>query len=424
MSNQQIHKRLEEAQVTTILESYLSKEISIEIACNNLGLKRARFFKILKEYRSNPETFSIEYKRESVNRKIDLETEEKIIGELEKEKKLIDDKNIPIKSYNYSAIRDDLKDKFDISISIPTIIDRAKKNGFYKKKPERKIHDRQVLTSFAGELSQHDSSFHLWSPYMDEKLYLITSLDDFTREIIFADLFEKENTWNHILALKSVFLTKGCPLKYYADQHSIFRYVKDRDKNSYWRNFTKFTDDVNPQWKQVLEDCNIGITYALSPQAKGKIERPYRWLQDRVVRIAAKEKITKISELREILKEIVFKYNNQWVHSTTKEIPAVRFENAVASGNSLFKPFKLSKPEQTVDDIFCLRAQRVVDNYRNISLSGVALKVPKGKFRETVDLKIVPDTENGIAKIRFWQGDAFLGSQNVKLDDIKGIVHF
>jgi hypothetical protein len=33
-------------------------------------------------------------------------------------------------------------------------------------------------------------------------------------------------------------------------------------------NFTKFTDDINPQWKQVLEDCNIQVTYALSPQAK------------------------------------------------------------------------------------------------------------------------------------------------------------
>ena len=86
-------------------------------------------------------------------------------------------------------------------------------------------------------------------------------------------------------------MTYGCPLKYYPDQHSIFRYVKDRDKNRPWNTYAKFTDDVDPQWKKVLIDCNISVIYALSPQAKGKVERPYRWLQDRIVRTAAREKI-------------------------------------------------------------------------------------------------------------------------------------
>jgi len=46
----------------------------------------------------------------------------------------------------------------------------------------------------------------------------------------------------------------------------------------------KFTDEATPQWKQVLDDCYVKVTYALSPQAKGKIEHPYQWLQDRLVR--------------------------------------------------------------------------------------------------------------------------------------------
>ena len=39
-------------------------------------------------------------------------------------------------------------------------------------------HDREVLTNYAGEIVQHDSSHHKWSPYAQEKWYLITSLDD------------------------------------------------------------------------------------------------------------------------------------------------------------------------------------------------------------------------------------------------------
>ncbi len=45
----------------------------------------------------------------------------------------------------------------------------------------------------------------------------------------------------------------------------------------------KETTETDPQWKQILTECKVKVTYALSPQAKGKIERPYRWLQDRLV---------------------------------------------------------------------------------------------------------------------------------------------
>jgi hypothetical protein len=83
----------------------------------------------------------------------------------------------------------------------------------------------------------------------------------------------------------------------------------------------------------------VGVIYALSPQAKGKIERPYRWLQDRIVRTCAREKLTHIDEVRGILREEVDRYNNHQVHSTTKEVPSIRFENARRQGNSLFRPF-------------------------------------------------------------------------------------
>jgi hypothetical protein len=94
---------------------------------------------------------------------------------------------------------------------IPTIIDRAKKNGHYLKKPKRTIHDREVLTNYVGELIQHDSSYHLWSPCAHEKWYLITSLDDYSRLILYATLVKKETSWSHIVALQSVFLSYGLP---------------------------------------------------------------------------------------------------------------------------------------------------------------------------------------------------------------------
>ena len=80
----------------------------------------------------------------------------------------------------------------------------------------------------------------------------------------------------------------------------------------------------------------MDVSYALSPQAKGKIERPYRWLQDRIVRTCALENLSAIEEVRSVLKEELDRYNNYQVHSTTGEIPSIRFEKARKEGNSLY----------------------------------------------------------------------------------------
>ncbi len=423
MKNLQIHNRLKNDQVKLILKAYCLKEISSAVAREKLGLGRSRFFDLVKLYRENPKTFAIQNIKSQPSKQIDSQLEPVILDELQKEKKLILDKDIPIKSYNYSAVRDNLIKRSGKSVSLPTIINRAKQHGFYlERKKIRRIHDREVLTSFIGDLVQHDASIHRFSPYIQEKFVLITSLDDYSRLLLFADLFPRESTWHHICALQSVITRFGCPLRYYADQHSIFRFVKNRDKHSPWNSDQKFTDDVSPQWKQVLEVCGIDVVYALSPQAKGKIERPYRWLQDRLVRTASKENITSIEELRKVLHELVHLYNSKWIHSTTKEIPYVRFEKALNEDNSLFKPLEINKLlGQTTQDIFCLRMKRMVDSYRKISLFSATIAVPRGIPKTWVNIHIIPDVQKQFATLRFWQGNSFLGSLNFKFSLFKNV---
>jgi len=416
---QQLHKRLTQEQVVAILESYCAQEIDADSAIANLGLKRARFFRLLKSYRESPDTFSIiPPKKENGHLKISSETEQHIIKELTKEKQLIENSDMPVATYNYSAVRDDLFNTYKIKVSVPTIINRAKDNDFYLPRREKKIHDREVITNFVGELIQHDSSLHQWSPFSPVKWYLITSLDDYSRGLLFADLFARESSWAHIGAVESVVTRYGAPLKYYPDQHSIFRYVRERDKFTPWYTSHKFTDEVDPQFKQVLKDCGTELIYALSPQAKGKIERPYRWLQDRIVRTCAKEHIIQLNDAKKVLRELVWQYNHRWVHSTTKEIPMVRLETAINEGHSLLRPFTIKPPYLSSKDIFCLRSQRVVNAYRKITFKHVELTVPKVLPRNTVELRIVPGVKPGLAEVRMWYHDELVSIQLVKHEDI------
>ena len=112
--------------------------------------------------------------RNTSNYRIDREIEANIIQELKIGKDLIKNKDIPIKWYNYSYIKDLLEKKYNQKVSLPTIIDRAKRNNFYFLRSKRKVHDREVITNYPGELIQHDSSHHLFAPYAARKWYLIT----------------------------------------------------------------------------------------------------------------------------------------------------------------------------------------------------------------------------------------------------------
>lgn len=409
MTKPQIHKRLSNEQAKFILDKYAKGELRAKSAISKLGVSRSRFYEIFQAYENDTANFNIAYKRNSPTRKIEPEIGKNILTELEFEKThIIENKDVPTKRYNYSYIKSLLQDKYQQKVSVPTIIARAKDNGYHLGKPLKKIHDREVITDFIGELIQHDSSHHLFAPDCGFKWHLITSLDDFSRAILYGDLWERETSFKHILSAQNLILNYGIPHSYYVDQHRIFRYIKDRDNPSGWVNYTKFTDDADPQWKQVLRELNIEPIYALSPQAKGKIERPYQWLQDHLVRTCVRNNITKIEEARIVLRDEIYKYNCQRVHSATKEIPMIRFERARRENKSLFREFKLMPPDQTIKDIFCLRDQRIVNAYRKINYKNLVIDLPNSMPGQKVDLKIYPEPLTGITEIRIWRQDKFL----------------
>jgi hypothetical protein len=414
-----LSSRLDEVQVKRILEQYCSRTLPAGDAQAKLGLKPSAFFALLKRYRTEKAQFVLAPAVPRARNKKRAETDTLILDELKKEHELIANKDMPISTYNYSAIADTLTNDHNTKVSVSTIISRAKEHGYYLPRPERKAHTRIVATDFIGELVQHDASLHLWSPYMKEKLTLITSLDDHSRVMLYAEFFPNESAWHHIEAAQSVFQTYGCPLKYYADQHSIFRYVKNRDQERNWQEYTKFTDDVDPQWKQVMKRCGVEVVYALSPQAKGKIERPYRWLQDRVVRIAVKEKLTTIDELRDVLRQLRETYNNSWVHSTTKEIPVVRFEKTLNGNCSLFRPLAKVAPGADVRDLFCLRFVRKTDGYRRVSLDSVVMELPNAKPVTETELRCSFDENNALVTVRCFQMGKFVEEKRVKAEEFK-----
>ena len=394
----QLHKKFTDKQIEQFIKRYLNKEIERKYIEKILDIKTRQFWKLVKKYKDDPGNFTIKYTRTKQPRSLDGNIEKNIIRELAIDQNLIKDKEV----------------------SVNTVIDRAKKHNFYLKRRKKKSHDRQVSTNYIGELIQHDSSLHLFAPAAQKKWYLITSLDDHSRYMLYARFIAKESSYSHIRGLETVFTKHGLPYCYYVDSHSIFRFVQQRD--SIWRNHHTLTDQATPQWKHVLDDCSVKVSYALSPQAKGKIERPYRWLQDHIVRTCVREDITDIKQGQRILNREVYKYNHKRVHSTTREVPYARFQNALELNQSLFREFEIPAPFTSVKDIFCLRTQRKADGYRKVSINNIVFKVNKTNPYDTLDIRIYP-LNSKVSELRFWNKHILVDIQKIKNSDLKG-VHF
>lgn len=408
----QLHQRFSDEQIAFLMHSYALRLLSRREIQDTLHIGKTRFFELWKSYQANQDAFSIAYQRKSGGR-ISEQTEKAIEAELLRDKELIDNPDIPITTYNYSALRDRLI-KQGITVSVNTIIDRAKKLGCYKPRKKHKTHDREVLTSSIGALIQHDGSTHLWSPYSHEKWTLITSIDDYSRMLLFADFFSGETTWAHIQATQAVVETFGVPLRFYVDSLRVFRFVQGRD--SIWRKHVLQTDDTDTQWGKMMNRLGVDVVYALSPQAKGKIERPYRWLQDRIVRTCALEKIDNLRNARQVLADERDRYCHRQVHSTTGEIPAIRFGRALTEQNSLFRPFSLPAPYTSPDDIFCLQETRVTNGYGRISLFNHQIRVANVPLRQQVDVHLVPNEAKGVMHIRIWFKDTLAHIVDLPLD--------
>jgi hypothetical protein len=148
----QLHKKFTDFQIKDLLTRYLKKKVEREEIQKVLGIKKTRFFALVKRLKDDPENFSVLYSRRIPTRTISKAIETNIIKELNTEKDLIQAKEVPIRWYNYSYIKDILENDYNQKVSLSTIINRAKTNGFYLTKPKRKAHDREVITNYPGEM--------------------------------------------------------------------------------------------------------------------------------------------------------------------------------------------------------------------------------------------------------------------------------
>lgn len=126
-----------------------------------------------------------------------------------------------------------------------------------------------------GELVQIDGSHHWWFENRGPKCALLVYIDDATGKLLHLRFAPSENTFDYLHATKDYLDQWGKPVAFYSDKHGVFRTTHGSE--------TDRTSGMT-QFGRALYELNIDIICANTPQAKGRVERANRTLQDGLVK--------------------------------------------------------------------------------------------------------------------------------------------
>lgn len=235
-----------------------------------------------------------------------------------------------------------------------------------KRKKKRRSSKARYLRSRmnkTGVLLQMDGSPHRWFDYKES--CLIGAVDDADSEIVYAEFFKSESTISCMTVLQKIIEKKGIFNILYVDKAGIF----GGSKRS---NFS--------QVKRALNELGIQIIFADSAQAKGRIERNWDTIQDRL-----------IPEMR--LRDIRGFFNaNEFLHKHYLPEHNSKFKVIPSSFDTAYKPVP---KDLDLSQIFCIKEHRKIVNDHTISWNGsfYLLKSPSGYSlrRQVVELRTYQD---------------------------------
>ncbi len=175
------------------------------------------------------------------------------------------------------------------------------KNGLWidKKIKRRRIYQLRERRSAEGELVQIDGSPHDWFEGRGPKSSLLLAVDDATGKIKAGFFALSEAIWSYFDFMRIYLMKHGRPKAFYSDKHCVFRVNRSG----------ALSGEGITQFGRAMQELDIEVIFANSPQAKGRIERSNRTLQDRLVKELRLNKISTIEEANAFLPAFIEDYN-------------------------------------------------------------------------------------------------------------------
>ena len=236
-----------------------------------------------------------------------------------------------------------LQERHGIKVGRETVRKWMAADGLWlSRKQRRTFHQPRLRRESYGELVQIDGSEHRWFENRGEPCTLLVFIDDATGKLMQLRFVPSESTASYFEALRGYLDAHGCPVAFYSDKHSVFRATRQEAKGG--QGMTQFG--------RALSELNIEILCANSSQAKGRVERANRTLQDRLVKELRLAGISDMAAGNAFLEAFVERFNG-------------RFSVRPAGSEDLHQ--KLNLAPSRLNDILCHREQRYISAQLTIS---------------------------------------------------------
>ncbi len=195
-------------------------------------------------------------------------------------------------------------------------------------KQRRTFHQPRLRREAYGELVQIDGSDHRWFEDRGDPCSILVFIDDATGKLMQLRFVRSESAFSHFEALALYLREHGAPIAFYSDKHSVFRVAKKDARGG----------QAVTQFGRALCELNIEVLCANSSQAKGRVERMNRTLQDRLVKALRLAGVDNMETGNAFLASSMSRYN-------------ARFSIARARSDDLHRPLNLAPDRLT--EILC-----------------------------------------------------------------------
>lgn len=320
-----------------------------------LGLSVRQIRRLISTYRQEGAVGLVHGNRDKPSpRRLNSEQEQRIVTLIKQQ----------FRDYNTLHLRQELQEQFAITISYSSLYRLRLRARLLSPRTRRvpKHRSRREPRQTAGDMLQTDASTHDWLEGRGPHLSLVAYIDDATNQIVGATFREQEDATGYMLVLRDICLQQGVPLSIYADRHTIFQSPAKPTIEQ-----TLKGEEPLTQFGRVLKQLDVRLIPALSPQAKGRVERLFETLQDRLVKFLRSHNACSCQEANLLLPTYLAQHNAHFMHpSMLREVSYRPWMDGVDPGA-----------------IFCFVYKRMVAGDNTITFDGHHLQIPPGPHRRS-----------------------------------------
>ncbi len=261
--------------------------------------------------------------------------------------------------FNHQHLAEFLGEREGLVVSRSSVRRILLEAGMRSPKKRRSPRHRRRRERYAqeGMLLQIDGSRHDWLEGRGPWLTLISGIDDATGKVPFALFREQEDSQGYFLLLWEIGRRKGIPLALYHDRHGIFERSSQDPPQTLEEQL--LGQEPTTQFGRLMKELGIESIASRSPQAKGRIERLFKTLQDRLVSELRLAGAKTLLEANQVLKRFLPRFNQ-------------RFAVPAAETGLVYRPLP---PGRRQEEIFCFKYYRTVGADNVVALGDQRMQI-------------------------------------------------